>query len=162
MAIHIGQYEALFLLNASYATGSWEAARGEVEHILHRANAEILLLKKWDERKLAYEILGNKRGVYILAFFKCEGPKVAGIERDVQLSENILRVLVLKADHLALKDIENMAPQVPTVEEHDTRGFRRSGFGGPAAAPREAPAAVAPAAEEEIEAVPDLDAADKV
>ena len=88
MAIHIGTYEALFLLNASYATGSWDAAKGEVEHILHRANAEILHVRKWDERRLAYEIKGNKRGVYVLAFFKCEGPKVAGIERDVQLSEN--------------------------------------------------------------------------
>ncbi len=132
MAIHIGTYEALFLLNANYATGSWDAAKSEVEHILHRANAEILHLRKWDERRLAYEISGNKRGVYVLAFFKCEGPKVAGIERDVQLSENIIRVLVLKADHLALKDIEAMQPQQPVVEDHDTRGFRRGpgGAGG--------------------------------
>ena len=149
MAIHTGTYEALFLLNASYATGSWDAAKGEVEHILHRANAEILHLRKWDERRLAYEIGGQKRGVYVLAFFKCEGPKVAGIERDVQLSENILRVLVLKADHLAIKDVEAMLPQQPVIEEHDTRNFRRGGFGGgpgmnrPAAAP--AAAAVAPA-----------------
>ena len=130
MPSHIGTYEALFLLNASYATGSWEAAKNEVEHILHRANAEILHVRKWDERRLAYEIRGNKRGVYVLAFFKCDGPKVAGIERDVQLSENIIRVLVLKADHLAIKDIEAMMPQQPVVEEHDTRGFRR-GPGGP-------------------------------
>jgi small subunit ribosomal protein S6 len=131
MAAHTRQYEALFLLNPSYATGSWETAKGEVEHILHRANAEILHLRKWDERRLAYEIGGQKRGVYILAFFKCEGPKVAGIERDVQLSENILRCLVLKSDHLALKDIEAMQPQQPVAEEHDTRAFRRAGAFGP-------------------------------
>jgi len=131
MAAHTRQYEALFLLNASYATGSWETAKQEVEHILHRANAEILHLRKWDERRLAYEIEGQKRGVYILAFFKCEGPKVAGIERDVQLSENILRCIVLKAEHFALKDVEAMQPQQPIVEEHDTRTFRRAGPGGP-------------------------------
>jgi small subunit ribosomal protein S6 len=134
MAAHTRQYEALFLLNPSYATGSWETAKGEVEHILHRANAEIVHFRKWDERRLAYEIGGQKRGVYILAFFKCEGPKIAGIERDVQLSENILRCLVLKSDHLALKDIEAMQPQQPIAEEHDTRAFRRAGaFGGPGA-----------------------------
>lgn len=131
MAAHTRQYEALFLLNASYATGSWETAKQEVEHILHRANAEIVHLRKWDERRLSYEIGGQKRGVYILAFFRCEGPKVAGIERDVHLSENILRCLVLKADHLAIKDIEAMQPQQPIVEEHDTRTFRRTGPGGP-------------------------------
>jgi ribosomal protein S6 len=151
MATHQHQYEALFVVNASYATGSWDAARGEVEHILHRANASILHFRKWDERRLAYEIKGQKRAVYILAFFKCEGVKVAGIERDVQLSENILRVLVLKADHLAVKDMENMMPQAPAVEEHDTRGFRRGGFN----APRQP-------AQPAIEEVPDLEAADKV
>lgn len=154
MATHIGTYEALFLLNASYATGSWDAARGEVEHILHRANAEILHLRKWDERRLAYEIRGNKRGVYVLAFFKCEGPKVVGIERDVQLSENILRVLVLKADHLALKDVEGMQPQQPVAEEHDTRSFRRAGFTGQAGARGPAPVS-APAAPSEEEAAAD-------
>lgn len=131
MPAHVRQYEALFLLNPSYATGSWDAAKAEVEHILHRANAEILHLRKWDERRLSFEIEGQKRGVYVLAFFKAEGPKVAGIERDVQLSENILRCIVLKAEHFALKDVEAMVPQQPVAEEHDTRTFRRAGqFGG--------------------------------
>ncbi len=118
MATHIRQYEAMFLLNAGYASGNWDAAKAEVEHIFHRANAEILHLKKWDERRLAYPVKGNKRGVYVLVFFKAEGPKIAGIERDAQLSENILRVLVIKAEHLALKDIEAMVPQQPIVEDH--------------------------------------------
>ena len=161
MAAHIGTYEALFLLNPNYASASWETAKGEVEHILHRANAEILHVRKWDERRLAYEIGGQKRGTYVLSYFKCEGPKIVGIERDVQLSENILRVLILKADHLALKDVEAMMPQQPVVEEHDTRNFRRGGPGGPGGpggrfegrgpAPM---AAAAPVIEEEV---PDLD-----
>ena len=163
MASHIRQYEALLLLNPSYATGSWETAKQEVEHILHRANAEILHVRKWDERRLAYEIGGQKRGVYVLAFFKAEGPKVAGIERDVQLSENILRCIVLKAEHLALKDIEAMQPQQPVADDHDTRTFRRGGPGGPGdrgdRGPRDrAPAAAAPV----IEEVPEEAAIDKV
>ncbi len=129
MAVHTRQYEALFLINAGYASGSWDAAKAEVQHILNRANAEVVHLRKWEERRLSYPIRGNKRGVYVLAFFKCEGPKVAGIERDVQLSENILRVLVIKADHLALKDMEAMAPQQPIPDDHDFRQPRRNDRG---------------------------------
>ena len=162
MAVNTHQYEALFLLNPSYATGSWETAKQEVEHILHRANAEILHVRKWDERRLAYEIGGQKRGVYVLAFFKCEGPKVAGIERDVQLSENILRCLVLKADHLALKDVEAMQPQQPIVDEHDTRNFRRTGPGGPGADRGPARGPAAPVAAAVIEEVPEEAAIDKL
>ena len=125
MATHTRQYEAMFILNAGYASGSWDAAKSEVEHILHRANAEILHLRKWDERRLAYPIQGNKRGAYVLCFFRCEGAKVAGIERDVQLSDNLLRVLILQADHLTLQDMEKMVPQQPVVDEHDFRHNRR-------------------------------------
>jgi small subunit ribosomal protein S6 len=153
MAAHTRQYEGMFLLNAPYATGSWEVAKGEVEHILHRANAEILHIRKWDERRLSYEIGGQKRGVYVLAFFKCEGPKVAGIERDVQLSENILRCLVIKADHVAMKDVEAMQPQQPVADEHDTRAFRRAGAGAIGGAPRDR--APAPAPEEAPDEVVD-------
>ena len=162
MASHIRQYEALFLLNPSYATGSWETAKQEVEHILHRANAEILHVRKWDERRLAYEIGGQKRGVYVLAFFKAEGPKVAGIERDVQLSENILRCIVLKADHFALKDVEAMQPQQPVADDHDTRTFRRGGPGGPGDRGDRGPRDRAPAAAPVIEEVPEEAAIDKV
>jgi small subunit ribosomal protein S6 len=161
MAVHVRQYEALFLLNPSYATGSWETAKQEVEHILHRANAEILHLRKWDERRLTYEIGGQKRGVYVLAFFKCEGPKVVGIERDVQLSENILRCIVLKAEHLALKDVEAMQPQQPVIEDHDSRGPRRGpgGFGDRGdRGPRDRAPVPAPV----IEEVPEEAAIDKV
>jgi small subunit ribosomal protein S6 len=126
MSVHIGQYEGLFLINPSYAGGNWDAARQEVEHILNRANAEILHLRKWDERRLAYPVKGHKRGLFVLAFFRCEGPRVAGIERDVQLSTNILRALVIKADHLALADVEQMTPQQPAAEDHPGRGHRRS------------------------------------
>ncbi len=140
MSIRIGQYEGLFLLNAAYAGGSWDTAREEVEHILHRANAEILHVRKWDERRLAYPVDGQKRGVYVLTLFKCEGPKVAGVERDVQLSENILRVLIIKADHLALQDIEQMVPQQPAADDHGMRGHRRPHDRQPDRAAPEVPA----------------------
>ncbi len=146
MATHVRQYEAMFLLNATHAGGNWEAAKAEVEHILQRANAEVVHLKKWDERRLMFPIGGGKRGVFVLDFFRCEGPKVAGIERDVQISENILRVLIIKADHLALKDMEAMVPQQPIVDEHDHRAVRRERH------PRE-PAAV-PAATDTVAADP--------
>jgi small subunit ribosomal protein S6 len=124
MATHVRQYEALFLFNPNLGGANFEQAKTEVEHILGRAKAEVLLIKKWEERKLAYEIAGQKRGLYVLAFFKAEGTKIAGVERDAQLSENILRIIVLKADHLALKDMEAMQPQVPAPEE-DRRDRRR-------------------------------------
>ena len=76
------------------------------------------MIKKWDERKLSYELGGQKRGTFVVVFFTAPGAAVTQIERDVNLSDEILRVIVLKADHLSKEEMEAVEPQKPApVEE---------------------------------------------
>lgn len=93
----MNQYEAMFLFDPTFGN-SLENCEAEVRRLMERAEAEILFCRKWDERRLAYRIKGRKRGVYVLVYFKAEPAKIVGLERDAQLSENILRVLILCAD----------------------------------------------------------------
>jgi small subunit ribosomal protein S6 len=106
----LNRYEAMFLLAASFAT-EMENTLKIVRGIVERHEGKVLVLKKWDERKLAYELGGQKRGLYILCYFEAPGPAVAAIERDVNLSEQILRVLVTKADHLNETEMAAVEPQ---------------------------------------------------
>jgi small subunit ribosomal protein S6 len=86
-------YEAMFLLgpgNAAEPQAGLDLCRGFIE----RHGGKIKVLKKWDERKLAYEVNGQKRGTYVIAYFTAPGTAVGPLERDVKLSEDVLRVLV--------------------------------------------------------------------
>jgi len=96
------QYEAMFLIGPA-ATADNDSGVAICKQIIERHEGEILHIKKWDERKLAYEMGKNKRGTYVIAFFKAPGSAIGAIERDVNLSEEVLRVLVLDADHLNQK-----------------------------------------------------------
>lgn len=98
-------YEAMFLVNAEQAT-DWEGINKTIKKILKRSKAEIVSIKKWDERKLAYEIKGQDRGTYILCYFKADAEKIQDIERDVHLSEQLMRVLILNAEARDKEDIE--------------------------------------------------------
>lgn len=92
-------YEGLFLFPQAVLAD----LAGAVEHvqtILARAGAEVIAFSKWDERKLAYDIAGNKRGVYLLVYFRAATGKLVGIERDCNLSERLLRTLIIRADHM--------------------------------------------------------------
>src|SRR5438477_5567875 len=101
-------YEAMFLIGpVADQDQVLNLPRGMIEH----HGGEIIVLKKWDERKLAYEIEGQKRGTYVIAFFKAPGGAVTAIERDVNLSEDVLRVIVLRADHLNKEEMEAVTPQ---------------------------------------------------
>jgi len=103
---NIRLYEGLFLINPTKIGSNLHAAIQLVRELLERAQAEIITIAKWDERKLAYEIAGAKRGLYMLAYFKVDGRKVASIERDVNLSESVLRCLIVRAEHVGETELE--------------------------------------------------------
>lgn len=93
------KYEGLFLFPQA-TVADLQGAHDHIVEILQRAGAEIISLKKWDERRLAYEIKGNKRGVYFLVYFRANGAKLAQIERDCNLSEKMLRAMITRADQV--------------------------------------------------------------
>jgi len=105
-------YEAMFLVDSAEAAGDWDGVNGAIRKILERAGAEIVSIRKWDERRLAYDINGKSRGTYILCYFRVDGERIREIERDVQLSERIMRVLILCAEHMSQEDIEKDTPAV--------------------------------------------------
>lgn len=103
-------YEAMFLVDSAEAAADWDGVNATIRKILKRAGVDIVSVKKWDERRLAYQINGKERGTYILCYFRADGESIAGIERDVQLSERIMRVLILCADHMSPEDTEKDTP----------------------------------------------------
>lgn len=112
-------YEAMFLIDSAQAATDWEGTNQLIRTILEKAEAEIISIRKWDERKLAYDIAGKSRGTYILCYFTAPTSKITRIERDVQLSEKIMRVLILRADHLTKEDMEKKTP-IMSVEGQGT------------------------------------------
>src|SRR4051794_31827196 len=87
------KYEAMFLFPPP-GTTDLEAMVASARGMIERHGGTVLHIKRWDERKLAYEIRKQKRGTYIIAYYQGPGASVGAIERDVNLSEDIIRVLI--------------------------------------------------------------------
>lgn len=132
-------YEGMFLFNIQEIGGSLEKAADHLQDILARAEADVVAMARWDERKLAYEIKGQKRGLYLLAHFKVRPSQVANIERDVNLSEMLLRCLILRADHIGDTELEAALAEAAKLADHVALA---SGSGGDEEA-QAPPAAVA-------------------
>ena len=101
-------YEGMFLLDAG--NPDFQAASEPVRNVLGRYEAEILSIKPWDERRLAYQIRGRKRGLYALVYFKVNSSRLVEIQRDCQLDEKILRTLLLHKDRLTEEVIQAETP----------------------------------------------------
>ena len=108
--VELNQYEAMFLLGPSFAT-EIENAQKLVRGMIEKHDGQIIVMKKWDERKLAYELEGQKRGLYVITFFKALSAAIGAIEREVNLSDQVLRVLITRADHLNADEMAAVEPQ---------------------------------------------------
>ncbi|MFI4898759.1 MAG: 30S ribosomal protein S6 [Phycisphaerales bacterium JB059] len=134
-------YEVMFLTSQGTAAD----LNGLVEHLgelFNRAGAEIISLRKWDERRLAFPIETQKRGVYFLAYVNMPIDGPAHLERDCVISEKIMRVLITRADHLTLDEMtvhdkrDELATEAKLkAEQGDAGEERRSGvsLGAPVA-----------------------------
>ena len=145
-------YEGLFLYPQA-AVADLQGAHDHIIDILKHAGAEIISMKKWDERRLAYEIRGNKRGLYFLVYFKVKGAKLTQIERDCNLSEKLLRGMITRADHITPEMMQAAEGRAQLADEIKLRASQP-------AAPVEAVAATAAVvvdeAEEEFEEIEEV------
>lgn len=105
MSDRVNVYEGMFLVAPAEA-GNLKGIVDHIQDLLGRAEAEIIAMRKWDERRLAYEIRGNKRGVYFLTYFRAPGGQMEELDRNCNLSEQILRAMFTRADHIPMDQME--------------------------------------------------------
>ena len=124
-------YEGMFLFGTA-ATANADEALNTVRGFIEKHGGRIHVLKKWDDRKLAFEVAKQQRGLYVLAYFNAPTTAVAAIDREVRLSDVVLRALITDGSHLTVDEVEAMQPQQPPPpreRSEDDRGFG-GGFGG--------------------------------
>jgi small subunit ribosomal protein S6 len=117
--LSVKTYEGMFVFDSTAVT-DWPQVEAEVNRLISRADGEMIACGRWDERRLAYEIRGKRRGCYVLTYFRAPGDRVAALERDAQLSEPILRCLFLRCDHMTEDEMRAAIEKLPSPEE--TRG----------------------------------------
>ena len=150
-------YEGLFLFDANLAAKDWPGLEKHIDDLLTKNEAKMVYSERWPDRKLAYEVKGCRKGTYLLTYFNAPGPAITALHRDVQLSERVLRLMVLQNEYIE-----------EVLETHKTRQAERDAAraekaaaesAGSDEAPETASAAPSEAAPEEAEVSPEAEAA---
>lgn len=152
-------YEGMFLFDSNLAAKDWPGLERHVQDVLQKNTAELVYSERWPDRKLAYEIKGCKKGTYYLTYFKAPPQSIQPLTRDCELSERILRLLVLYDEDLAADCEKRISREVTgspeEIEEKRERALRQAADLAAASAPtqseREARAAASAAEEARTE-----------
>ncbi len=91
-------YEIMFIVEPTLSDEEIAATQERLSALIQRQGGEVKKIAPWERRRLAYEIKGRRDGIYILAEVRAEPEAVKEIERQLQVSEAVLRHLVVRLD----------------------------------------------------------------
>ena len=91
-------YEGMFILDPAKYSRDPAGSAQQINDLIAQFGGSVLAARLWDERKLAYPINGHKKGVYWLTYFKMPGGNLVALERQCEITDDIIRKLILKVD----------------------------------------------------------------
>lgn len=98
-------YELTYILPGSLTDNDVAQRKNQVEQVLKKYAVQVLKNEDWGRRPLAYTIVyqGKKEhdGVYTHLLFAVEPAKAPALEREVYLSNVVMRHLLVVADEAA-------------------------------------------------------------
>ena len=128
-------YEGMFILDANAFAENGEGLVESLRGLLEKHGAEITQLENWDERRLAYEIKGHKRGVYMLGYLRIPGDNIDELRGDLALQEWYVRGMFIRLDQDIPAFLEANAAYYDKVREDATeRRPRKEDEAAPVAA----------------------------
>jgi small subunit ribosomal protein S6 len=89
-------YETLFVVKPTLTEEEIAGTITKVKDILAKEGAELVGTNDMGMRKLAYPVDKHARGYYTVLFYKAEGTIINELERNLKISEDIIKFLSVK------------------------------------------------------------------
>ena len=89
-------YETLFVVKPTLTDEETAASVMKIKDVLAKEGAELLGTNDMGMRKLAYPVEKNDRGYYTILFYKAEGTVIQELERNLKISEDVIKFLSVK------------------------------------------------------------------
>ena len=89
-------YETLFVVKPTLTEEEIAASITKVKDILAKEGAELVGTNDMGMRKLAYPVEKHARGYYTVLFYKAEGTIINELERNLKISEDVIKFLSVK------------------------------------------------------------------
>ena len=89
-------YELVFIISPEVEDGALEATIDNVNQFITSKDGTISSVEQWGKKKLAYPIKHFPEGSYVLTRFKMKPTWSKELEANLQISEEILRHLLVR------------------------------------------------------------------
>jgi small subunit ribosomal protein S6 len=96
--LNVRAYEVIYILRPDLEEEATKELVDRLSAVITANGGEELKVNEWGKRKLAYEIEKLNEGYYVLLNFNGEAETVSELERNMKISENVIRFLTVKVE----------------------------------------------------------------
>ncbi len=117
-------YETIFIVKTDLGDEALAEKVTWATDILTSNGAEVINVEQWGKKRLAYQVNKQKHGIYVLMHYEGDPKVVPELERNLKLSEDILKHLTVKLEGAQVDKAR--AAAVAAAEEEARRAEERS------------------------------------
>jgi small subunit ribosomal protein S6 len=121
-------YETVFIARQDISGPQVDALADQFTAIVAEQGGEVKKRESWGLRNLAFRIKKNRKGHYVLFNLDAPSAAIVEMERNMRISEDILRYLTVRVD--ALEEGPSAVLQNRGRGEDRDRDRDRGGYGG--------------------------------
>lgn len=158
-------YENVFIARQDVSSTRVDSLIQSFSTLLDEQGGKVTKQEYWGLRSLAYQIKKNRKGHYVLLNIEAPAAAIQEMERNMRLSEDVLRYLTIRMDELEQEPSVMMRSRGPREErpygrreEGDKEGNTRTERTEANSAPKPARGAEKPVAEKSGEQVAPVEA----
>lgn len=91
-------YEALYIVHPELSDEQVEAITEKYKKAVEDRGGVVESVERWEKRRLAYEVKGQREGIYVLMTFKSDAEVESELNRLFRIGDDVLRHLIVRLD----------------------------------------------------------------
>ena len=112
----VRNYEAMFIVSTSAeAEDQLTPIMEKYRQLIVENGGEVVQFVKWDKRRLAYEVKGQREGLFLLLNFKSESKVANELDRVFRISDEVMRHIIVRPDEKHL--VQPAKAEAPVAHE---------------------------------------------
>ena len=109
----MNQYEVMYVIDTALEDSARTELINRFSELVTKNGGEVDRVDEWGKRRLAYAINYKTEGYYVLMYIKAPSDLPRELERNLQISDNVLRYLVIRYEGELPAKREPLKPYAP-------------------------------------------------
>ena len=103
-------YEIVYIVRPDVSNNQVEQVANKFTDLVEAKKGKVIKSENWGLKNLAYRVRKHRKGYYTMLCVEADGAIIAEVERQMRMSDDVIRFLSIRVDKISKEPSVQMAP----------------------------------------------------